>query len=166
MTGWLTNWLTEALEHSRHSRVSGSRKALGHSKSTRALEEHLGTWAPETIGHLKGTSVLRHLRHLCTWPLRHLGTRTLEKGLGTRGTLFSRLKKIQLFFLSEVSICLQQNLSCILMNFQYFKTKAGFGLNHQLVMKCQESYGKETKKDHVEITFFIFWSLWKLKKGI
>ena len=120
LADWQVDWLTdllrrfdsqgtkdtravEHLKHSRHSRHSGTRKALGFwgtqgtwtlghfSKNTRALkalkalEGHLETRA------LKGTWALEHSRHLGTWPLRHLGTRALERHSGTWDILFSRL---------------------------------------------------------------------------
>lgn len=70
MTGWLTNWLAEAL---RLTRNSNTRRALGHS-------DPQGYWA---LGHL----VSEALGHLRTQALRHLDTR------GTQGTSFSRLFK-------------------------------------------------------------------------
>ena len=93
----------------------GTRKALGHLGTRRALRRHSqGTWAlgysgTWTLGHLRhlgtetlrelrhsGTRALKTLRHLSTHVLRHLGhlgTRALEhsRHLDTRGTLFSRL---------------------------------------------------------------------------
>ena len=82
LTCWLTNWITEALQFSRHSRHSGTQtlealKALKHSMGTwhsvnwalkllKALERHLGTWA---LGHLEHSGTRAH---------RHLGNRALE----------------------------------------------------------------------------------------
>ena len=50
MTGWLINWLTEALRLSRHSNTWGTQ----------------GTHSTQALGHSS---------HLGTWALRHLGTR-------------------------------------------------------------------------------------------
>ena len=113
LTCWLTNWITEALQFSRHSRHSGTQtlealKALKHSMGTwhsvnwalkllKALERHLGTWALKELGHL-GTWSIQALGHTGTWAIGHLRHSRTQKALGHLGTrgiwssLFSRLQ--------------------------------------------------------------------------
>ena len=84
-----------------HSNIYGTRRALGHldtrralrghSEGTRALGHlrHSGTRTLMALGHLEGTRALRALRHLSTWALkalRHSGTWALRalRHLGTR----------------------------------------------------------------------------------
>ena len=68
MTGWLTNWLNDALGLARHSNTWGT-------QGTWALEGHLGTRALKALGHLAsqalGTRALK--RHLA-WTLQHSDT--------------------------------------------------------------------------------------------
>ena len=133
----MTNWLTETLWLSRHSRHSstrtpealkrleiwGTRWALGHLGTRHsALEGHLGTqgtqgtWALKALGHSKGTWALGHPRHLDTWTLRHLGTQALERHLGTQalGHLGTpALKALEALYLADSSIsCFKFSFRC------------------------------------------------------
>ena len=80
MTGWLSNWLTETLGLSRHSRHSGSRRALGHSGTQ-------GAWALGNLWHSGTRRALWHLGTQGTWALKalgHLAFQALERHLGTQ----------------------------------------------------------------------------------
>ena len=54
-----------------HLNISGTRRALGHVDTWRALRGHSGTWALKALGHL-GTATFRAPRHPGTWALKVL----------------------------------------------------------------------------------------------
>ena len=86
LAGWLTNWLTEALGHSRRSRDSGTRALnwfKGHldTWALKALEGHVSTPTPRALGHLGHSGSRRALGHSGTQ-----GTWVPEHYLGTQDT--------------------------------------------------------------------------------
>ena len=83
LAGWLTNWLTEALGHSRRSRDSGTR-ALNWFKG------HLDTWALKALEYLSIIWALKTLEHSGTWTLMHSKGTWAFGNSGTREIEHSR----------------------------------------------------------------------------
>ena len=134
---WLADWLTywcistlkaqKTLSHSNTWGTQGTWALKGHLgtralKALETLKEHSkGTQGTQggrkALGHLRhsGTQMmLRHSRHLATWPLRHLGTlpvsawwtQALEGHLGTQAV--EALEALYLAHLSKRPLSLLQ----------------------------------------------------------
>ena len=102
MTDWLTNWLTEALGLSRHSKTWGTHGTQG-TQGTQGTWRALGnsgtrdTWALGHWGHSGTRRALEHLGTQGTWVFRHSkGTWALRHS-STGVTFFSRLNQFNVY---------------------------------------------------------------------
>ena len=125
MTGWLTNWLTEALVHSRHSGTQALKAFEGHlrhSKDVRVLWHSgwLGSWcnrALKALGHSKCTWALGHLS---TWAVGYSGTwAVVGRALGHSGT--RALKALETLYLGD-SMNLKVRASFLISNILAIKS--------------------------------------------
>ena len=125
--GTKDTWALKHLRHPRHSKHLGTqgtwtlghlrhldtRRALGHSRRSKGTQ---GTWVLRQLRHpgtertlrhsrhLKDTWALGNSKHLGTWPLRHLATRSHKRHLDTLALWHSStwaLKKLEALYLAD-----------------------------------------------------------------